>query len=169
MSLWARSYYAVFLLEGKETSQQLFLVKASWHAPLICPLNEGKKEGRKIGINWEQSSKSCRTGIRHWHWRLRSSTPSVPLCQHQLRLELAQLAGQRMFSHLDGAGRTLLAAGDGWGKEIMGPNCTLEFSKLSCTVHINKINFISPAKPSSTSQVDIFRFQTVLKTVCWDS
>lgn len=32
-----------------ETSQPSFLVKASWHAPLICPLTEGKGEE-----NWTQ-------------------------------------------------------------------------------------------------------------------
>lgn len=33
----------------RETSQWSFLVKASWHAPLICPLTKGKEEE-----NWTQ-------------------------------------------------------------------------------------------------------------------
>lgn len=169
MSLWACSYYAVFLLEGKETSQLLFLVKASWHAPLICPLNERKKKEGKL------------ESIENRVQRVAELESGTGIEDSDLRLHLCHYVNiSSGLSWLNWLSRECFLV---WmeleehywqlvtveEKEIMGPYCTLELSKLSCTVHRNKINFISQEKPSSTSQVDIFRFQTVLKTVCWDS
>lgn len=127
----------------RETSQWSFLVKASWHAPLICPLATEKEEE-----NWTQlRTETLFKELLNWKRVLAlnaqiydsiSATVWAPSTEHQLQLESqtrrvpVQRAGWRHFSPFwtESVWRwcqLMMAEGEKLG-ELCCKSCTLEFS-----------------------------------------
>lgn len=117
----------------RETSQRSFLVKASWHAPLICPLTKEKEEE-----NWTQlRTETLFKELLNWKRVLALKTQifdsisatvsaSSSSISSNLSLDLLKQPGWDI-SPLDGACVTLMPAGDGC------ENCTLELS-VGCLI-----------------------------------
>lgn len=145
----------------RETSQWSFLVKASWHPPLIYPLTKEKEQE-----NWTQlRTETLFKEFLNWKRVLASDTHlwlhpchlfSTELL-HQLQLESHMCTGSKGWVEpllpCNEAHATLVPAGDIWGREKN--KCTLLWklhswvvwplrfaAHFSCTVH--SLSFVSP-------------------------
>lgn len=106
----------------REPSQWSFLVKASWHAPLICPLTEEKEKENwtqlrtetlfKEQLNWKRVLALDTQIFDSLHATVSASNFSI---SSNLSLRLKESGGAVSF--LDGGCVTLMPAGDGWGRK----------------------------------------------------